>query len=344
MRGRQSAEKKLAISELDVDGEEVSTDVGYSSASGGEASSCEGGHPRRQAVARPRFHSSLDTIPGTPSAGRHPPQSTADVRGTTAPHEALEVYGKIRATTGSRRTVPVSQSTGPDQRSAVGATRLPPGLLAQDSGSSRTKARECGAIVKPVSNEVRVCRDTKITRPAVPALLSTTPDQGSAVGAMQPPPGLPARYSGLSQAKAHKFGAIGVVAQAKMVGEPLKLPLPPEVLQAMLAFPPLDAALPAKKRLLPCTDLSFEEAALKALDPKRPVKVRMSALLLDTETIFTDFSDFLGREREGGGPYGILPDTRGSSPGLSLCQGSPPRTSRRSRESGKEKGPGGPRY
>jgi len=32
------------------------------------------------------------------------------------------------------------------------------------------------------------------------------------------------------------------------------------------------------------------------------------------------------------------------TPPLSLCQGSPPRTSRRSRESGKEKGTGGPRY
>ncbi len=49
-------------------------------------------------------------------------------------------------------------------------------------------------------------------------------------------------------------------------------------------------------------------------------------------------------KREGGslgdppGPEGILPW------GLSLCRGSPPRTSRRSRESGKEKGTGGPRY
>ncbi len=44
--------------------------------------------------------------------------------------------------------------------------------------------------------------------------------------------------------------------------------------------------------------------------------------------------DFLGRE---GGSPGILPDPRDPPWGLSLCRGSPPRTSRRSRESGKEK-------
>ena len=62
----------------------------------------------------------------------------------------------------------------------------------------------------------------------------------------------------------------------------------------------------------------------------------------DSRDLLEVLGDFLGRER-GGVPRGSS-RTLGDPPwGLSLCQDSPPRTSRRSRESGKEKGPGGPR-
>ena len=63
--------------------------------------------------------------------------------------------------------------------------------------------------------------------------------------------------------------------------------------------------------------------------------------ILGTLSRFSE--DCLGRESPQGGSPGVREDPPGTPP-LSLCQESPPRTSRRSRESGKEKGPGGPRY